>query len=167
MKIELKRIQFSERMSEETNCFVADLYINGKNVGEAKNEGCGGPTNYYGNSKESNDIIRECEKYCSSLPDVDLGNNLKIKNSLEWAIDELFESYLKEKENKRREKVMEKGIMFGVPNGASYQYIHWKGRTLKQIPVPSLQKAVDDIRQKYCKNGVEILNTNLAELGVI
>ena len=30
MKIELKKIEFSERKSEETNSFVADLWCNGK-----------------------------------------------------------------------------------------------------------------------------------------
>ena len=166
MQIELKRIQFSERMSDETNCFVADLYINGKKVGEAKNDGCGGSTDYNGYSRENNDIIRECEEYCKSLPDVDLGD-FKIKNSLENVIDELLENFLKLKEEKKREKLMEKAIIFGVPNGMSYQYVHWRNRTLAQIPFLQLQKAVNDIREKHCKNGVVILNTNLAKLGVI
>ena len=52
MKIELKKISFSERMSDETNCFIADLYINGKKVGECNNDGRGGCTNYGGNTKE-------------------------------------------------------------------------------------------------------------------
>ncbi len=33
-------------MSEETNCFVADLYINGKKIGYVKNDGRGGCTDY-------------------------------------------------------------------------------------------------------------------------
>ena len=32
MKIELKNIKFSEALSEETNAFVCDVYVNGKKV---------------------------------------------------------------------------------------------------------------------------------------
>lgn len=44
MKIELKNFQFFERMSEETNAFVADVYVNGVKVAYAKNDGRGGET---------------------------------------------------------------------------------------------------------------------------
>jgi hypothetical protein len=42
MKIELRKISFNERMSEETNCYAADLYVDGKKVGEVGNDGHGG-----------------------------------------------------------------------------------------------------------------------------
>lgn len=45
MKIELRRLKIVERMSQETTCFIADVYIDGKKVGTAQNEGCGGSTN--------------------------------------------------------------------------------------------------------------------------
>jgi len=43
-KLELRKIVFVERMSEETNCFTAFIYKDGKNVGEAHNDGHGGDT---------------------------------------------------------------------------------------------------------------------------
>lgn len=43
MKLELRNVHFSERMSDETNCFSATVYVNGKRVGEVENRGCGGP----------------------------------------------------------------------------------------------------------------------------
>lgn len=54
-------------MSEETNCFAADLYINDKKVGEYKNDSQGDSTNYYSNSPENNQIIREVEEYFKLL----------------------------------------------------------------------------------------------------
>lgn len=42
VKIELKNIHTNERLSEETNCYSADLYVNGKKVGTTGNRGCGG-----------------------------------------------------------------------------------------------------------------------------
>lgn len=43
-KIELKRVEYSARMSEETACFAADIHIDGKRVGAAQNNGQGGST---------------------------------------------------------------------------------------------------------------------------
>lgn len=165
MEIELKKIQFSERMSEETNCFIADLYINGKNAGEAKNEGCGGPTSYYSNSREGQKLIEEAEEYCKSLPKVKYGD-MEWDQSLEGIIDELLENYLKLKEEKKRLKSMEKSILIGIPNGLSYRVFEWRGKKLSDIPKPLLQKTIEDLRAKYCKDGAVILNTNLEKLGV-
>ena len=88
MKIELKKISFYERMSEETNCFAADLYINGKKVGECKNDGQGGCTDYYGSTLENNQLIREAENYFKTLPQVKAeGLNFMYQPTLENAID--------------------------------------------------------------------------------
>lgn len=166
MKIELRRISFNERMSEETNCFVADLYIDGKKVGECKNEGMGGPTDYYGLETRTNEVIKNAEEYCKSLPKV-VYQDMSWDQSLEGVIDELLENYLKEKEDKKKIKMMEKSIMFGVPNGLSYQRISWGKKSLSEIPFLQLQQTVNDIRKKYCKDGVVILNTNLGKLGIV
>lgn len=44
MKIELKRLKVYPRMSDETLAFVADVWVDGKKVGTAKNDGHGGQT---------------------------------------------------------------------------------------------------------------------------
>ena len=44
MEITSKNISHNERLSEETNCFSATIYIDGKKAGEASNHGHGGPT---------------------------------------------------------------------------------------------------------------------------
>lgn len=166
MKIELKRISFNERMSDETNCFVADLYIDGKKVGEASNEGHGGCTNYGSSTPEGRKLIAEAEKYCKSLPKVrSEALNFEYDMTLEHFIDDLLEAHLKEKEAKKKEKTYLKAICFGIPNGMSYRTVYWKGRTLSQIPLPNLQKAVDDVKAQL-KTGEVIFNTNLVALGV-
>ncbi len=48
MKIELKNIKHMESMSQETNCYSASLYVDGKKIGEVSNEGHGGPDMFYG-----------------------------------------------------------------------------------------------------------------------
>lgn len=166
MKIELKRISINERMSQETTMFIADLYINGKMVGDCRNDGCGGCTNYNDNSSENRKLIAECEKYCKTLPKVKYGNS-ECEQSLEDVIDDLVFKILKEKEEKKFTKKMETAILFGVPNGYSYKSISWKGKKLKQIPLNQLQHTIDIIRKEKCINDEVILNTNLMKLGVV
>lgn len=161
MKIELKKVEFSERMSEETNCFVADLYINGKNVGYVKNDGHGGCTDYRGNSKQDNEVIAQAEAYCKTLPDIDYGT-FKIKNSLENTIDILFEDFLKTKEQKKMEKRMQTCILVGEPHAMTYSYYNFK-RPLSEISATILQMNVERIKEKMKPSEV-ILNTNLQEL---
>jgi len=166
MKIELKKISFNERMSQETNCFIADLYINGKKVGYAKNEGHGGCTDYRGDSKEGNVLIAEAEKYFLSLPKVKPnGYNFMLQPTLEGAIDEQLEDFLKAKAQKKMEKQMLTAILFGVPNGYSYTMIKYSS-PLASMTTIGLQTRVNDAIRKYCIGGVVILNTNLKELGV-
>src|SRR4051812_38482510 len=44
MNIELRKVQYAAFMSEETNAFEAEVWINGKKEGRAHNQGHGGPT---------------------------------------------------------------------------------------------------------------------------
>jgi hypothetical protein len=164
MKIELKNIRFSEALSEETNAFTADLYVNGKKAGYCKNTGQGGCTDYYGIEKHSSDIIKEAEAYCKAQPDIDFGT-FTIKNNLEHTIDQLFEDWLKAKETKKFEKQMKTAILLGVPNGMSYTRYSWKGKSLSEIPKGALQISVNELKKK-CTGGVVILNTNLEALGI-
>jgi hypothetical protein len=166
-KVELKKISFSERMSDETNCFVADLYIDGKKVGSCENDGRGGCTNYGGNTKADNVLIAEAEKYCKTLPHNEFG-----EQSLEDVINDLLEAHLKAKDLAKIEKKMQKkysvAICYGkkIANGYDFATTFWKGRTLAQIPLPYLQKAYDEVKANKMEKGDVILNDNLELLGV-
>lgn len=165
-KVELKRIEFSERLSEETNAFAADLYINGKKVGYCKNDGHGGPTDYNGYTREDNQLIAEVENYCKTLPKAkSVDFNFEYQPTLESMIDDQFELWLKKREEKKMQKLMETAIIWGKPNAGSYTYVKQK-RKLSQFPINVLQSKVDRIKAKHCTNGVVILNTNLAKLGI-
>jgi|JFJP01.1.fsa_nt_gi copper chaperone CopZ len=170
MKIELKRISFNERMSEETNCFSADLYIDGKKVGSCKNDGRGGCTNYGGNSTADYDIIKEAEAYCKTLPKVKSSfDNFEFEQSLESVIDELLEEYLKAKEKSKVQKLMEKAILWGVPDSGRYTMIKYNIPLshVANVRLKKLQETVDAIKIKHCAGNVQILNTNLEALGIV
>jgi len=165
MKIELKNIKFSEAMSEETNAFTADLFINGKKVGYCKNQGHGGCTDYNSYEPENRKVIQEAEAYFKSLPKVkEEKYNFEYQPTLEYAIDEQLENWLKARYEKKMERKMLKAIFIGQPNSDPRSYYGFKV-PLSTIPLPQLQASVDRIKAKLT-NGEVILNTNLTALGV-
>jgi hypothetical protein len=173
MKIELKKISFNERMSDETNCFIADLWIDGKKIGYAQNEGRGGPTDYRANKLEDMKVIREAEAYCKTLPNVrSEALDFEYEMTLEHFIDDLLDAHLKAKDLERINKKMHKAYLSAIcygkklANGYEYATTFWKGRTLAQIPLPYLQKAYDEVKANKLKKGEVILNDNLEALGV-
>jgi hypothetical protein len=63
MEITLKNISHNERLSEETNCFSATIYIDGKKAGEASNHGHGGPTMLH-----PRELEQKIDAYAKTLP---------------------------------------------------------------------------------------------------
>lgn len=123
MKIELKNIHFSERLSQESNAFDANLYIDDIKAGTASNQGHGGPTIYRAFDEKGKTLISDAEKYCKALPAEKFssdGKDYSIEMNLEAYIDKLFDNYLLEKDQKKFQKKidnsMEKGIVVGIPN---------------------------------------------------
>ena len=173
MNIELKNVKFMESLSEGTNCFSADLFVNGRKVGFAKNAGHGGCTEYSHHFDEKNivhnrEAIRLAEVYCASLPDIDYGY-FKIKSTLENVIDCLFEKWLIARDSKKADKKMEKNfqtqICVGVPNSSSYSMYNLK-KPLELYPREKLQQFINGTVKPNLKEGEVILNTNLEKLGL-
>jgi hypothetical protein len=65
MSITLKAVKIHQDMSEETLCFSASLYWNGKKVGRVNNGGHGGGNNY---SYDIPKIRKEITKWIESEP---------------------------------------------------------------------------------------------------
>ena len=168
-KVELKKIDYNERMSQETSCFIANLYINGKLVGECTNDGWGGCTNYYGNSKENNQLLNEVNKYFKSLPHrkSKIIDEILIQPTLEEIIDEIFFEWLKKRELKKMYKLMESAIVVGKKTDESHYFYFKQIHKLSNFPKPILQKLVHIIKEKHCKDDFVILNNNLGELGIV
>lgn len=166
MKIEIKNLRHYSEMSQETNAFTCDLFVDGKKIGYCRNTGCGGPTDYYAFDGKK-DILLSAEEYAKTLPDIEFEyNNEKhyFKSTLENFIDEEVEKQLKEKEDKKYAKKLqkdcEKSICYEIPNG--YALITWKNYTIIQllstpIGIKTIQKKVDELKA----SGKIILNTNL------
>jgi hypothetical protein len=161
MKIDLKAIKFYESMSEETNCFQGKLYINGKYVADVKNDGHGGNTDIYPIDNLTRQITAEAEKYLSHQPKKKCDTyDFEYIRTLESEVDDLFGDWLKAKEDKKFEKQMDKGILYGTKY--NYQMTYWKNMSITaMINNPTgkarLIQVVKDLKAK----GETILNTNL------
>ena len=88
MKIELKSVKHYESMSEETNCFQATIYIDGKRVGEASNRGYGDPINI-----TPYELHKTLDEYASALPPLDY-EGMQIEQDAEIIIGNLLNDWL-------------------------------------------------------------------------
>ena len=68
MNIELKNVQHFERMSEETDCYSASLYVDGVKIGEVSNRGCGGCDEFHGDRAAYDRADRWCRESLPKLP---------------------------------------------------------------------------------------------------
>ncbi len=63
-RITLKNIKYFAAGSQETLCYVAAVYFDGKKVGDAENDGHGGNTMVRYDSKDQRTVV---QAYCASL----------------------------------------------------------------------------------------------------
>jgi len=97
MKIELKNINYAEFASEETNCYSASLYVDGKRLGVVRNDGHGGPDYFDGNQADFNKVNDWCK---ANLPKWEAFGSSGITD-LEMHCASLLSDWLLEKEYKR------------------------------------------------------------------
>lgn len=89
MEITLKNVRLNKRLSEETNCFSADVLVDGKKAFVATNRGCGGPNDYHPHSGDDYSAIRAVSAYAKTLPP------MKSRyGNLEMCIDLLIDGLL-------------------------------------------------------------------------
>lgn len=163
MKVTLKKIKFSEHMSEETNAFTADVYIDGKCCGFAKNDGCGGCTNIQPTFfPDKISIFRECESWLKTQPQINIGSvndPYMVNCDMESMVDMLFEQWLTEQTKKKFEKKMVNHLMWGVIGGNSYKVVKFP-RPLLSMDRFILQNYLNNYKKKFI-DGEQFLNTNL------
>jgi hypothetical protein len=148
--MELKNLSHNASLSEETHCFRASVYINGKRMFTASNGGNGGSNFYspsdFGKGKEAFEeamaIARE-EARQYTLKKIELGEDLqwaidafgdgKSDELIDWLITDLINEQLTLKEMR---KVMKKKVIVYDPKGNDILHL---GR----------EKPTDEILEKY------------------
>lgn len=170
MNIEIKNIKINKAFSEETICFIADVFVNGVKTAYAKNDGHGGCT-FYNRYEGKEALLDKAEQYAKTLPSskfFDLVIPCDLGSLIDKAVDDKFNEGEKAKFKKKLDKDMDKNICFGVPNGNSYRMIGYKqplkATVLSTQGRESVTKLIARVKGEL-KEGEEILNTNLKELG--
>lgn len=99
MNIELKNVKYAEFASQETHCFEASIYIDGKRAGTVNNDGRGG-SNFYHPPKMEEAI----NAYAATLPATKWkldDKELEIKQDADTVIGDLLVAYLYGRDLKR------------------------------------------------------------------
>ena len=111
MKIELKNIKHSEFASQETNCYQATIYINGKKVGTVENGGYGGCDNVH-----PYEVANQIDEYAKTLPkivcdwiDRETGKPAEMTQTHETIFSDILNYWLVSKDLKR---IMSKRIVY-------------------------------------------------------
>ena len=167
MKLELKNVKINEAFSEETLMFKADLFVDGKKVGYASNDGRGGCTSYnaYENQREA---LGKAEAYALTLPSTITefgGKDYEFKSSLEsWiddAVNKIYDDKANAKAEKKMQKLMETQVVWGVPNGNTYRHMGFKHSIKLDVLSPaSVKSLVDAVKSRMLPNE-EIFNKNI------
>ena len=113
-KIEMKNISYYERGSEETPCYNATVYINGKKAVEVSNDGQGGcdrqhPYPQFNNEYPNINVIRELDAYCVEKFGTEKYEWGEIEYDLEhWCQREMYTA----QDRKLLKRNMKKNVMF-------------------------------------------------------
>jgi len=76
MELQLKSIKYTGWMSEETLCFTANLYVDGKVFAEVSNQGHGGSTDFRPHPKSKTEMpffftLHYVEAHCEAMPNLE------------------------------------------------------------------------------------------------
>jgi hypothetical protein len=157
MQIELKNFRFYDRLSEETLCFVGNIWVNGVKCGYAENSGKGGCCSYHHEGTAlSRELIADAEGFCES-------NGNTLYNYLDDLACELATKKEKDALAKKLNKEMQKAILIGTDS--QYQVISFKKplREVWETQPDYFKKVLIEKLDKYKVKGYRLLNTNIPQ----
>jgi hypothetical protein len=103
MKITLKKLAHNARLSHETACYSADVYIDGKKAGTAENSGTGGA-----DLIQPHSLQKLLEDYAATLPPITLDGHT-IPESAETVLGKALDAALAER---RLGRLLKKHVVF-------------------------------------------------------
>lgn len=136
MKIELKNIKVVESLSDETNCFTATVYVDGKKIGELSNRGHGGPDDFHGDY----DAFNKAEAWLKDNMDpVELWEGHTTPMDMELYCGQLIEDWRLAKSLKAD---MRGKVLFIEPGKEGIMALRWKGvRKIEDRHIESVRKS--------------------------
>ena len=107
MNIELKKIDYSARLSEETMCFKAEIWVDGVKAGTASCHGHGDPVLI-----SPRNLVELMNNHAKTLPRREFGEGHSLEMDAEMIVNGLMDDWLIMKDMK---KAFAKKLLFTVP----------------------------------------------------
>lgn len=115
MKIELKKVHYSKALSQETSAFTAEIWVDGKKRGDARNDGHGGMT-----LVNPPTLAREIDAYARTLPPLPPSDGIPMELPMDSDIllGDLLNEHLLAKDLK---SALKRKVLFTMDDGKLYQ----------------------------------------------
>lgn len=97
-KLELKSIHHSATLSQETHAFSANIYVNGKKVGQVRNEGHGGCDLVH--LEKDSVSLSDLNKYCLSIEPPKSDKDKQLEDKYQFSVTYDFEIWCCEQVNR-------------------------------------------------------------------
>ena len=135
MKFELKNVKYAAFASEETACYEASLYVDGKRIGQVSNQGHGGCDDFHGDDKayrEANEWLKANETWdtkvvfgasADALPD-------EMPVDIEHKCSGLLDQWLLERDLKNG---LKRKVLFTQPNEKGVFQVAKRGNPVDAI----------------------------------
>lgn len=94
MLIEIKKVQVNQRLSQETHCFSADVWIDGVKAGAIQNAGHGGPDDFFP-VQGGQTLAQINERIAREMPEVP--GFPSLTNDLEIVVGDLVNAHVVQK----------------------------------------------------------------------
>lgn len=165
MKIELKNLKYFASLSEETNAFTANLYINGKVCGVAKNSGHGGETYVLVSNRE---LYNQFLEHLKTLPKIKIGKNYYNVDT-DLYIGDLVCKILEQKRLKKFNDKIKKSCLNsicyakkGEEDTTFYKITLSNGYTIEQAKkFPKTLASLHNKKNELERKGFIVFNTNI------
>lgn len=149
MQIELKNVQYNARMSDETSCYSAQIWVDGKHFCDVMNRGHGGPDEHIPVKGMAGNAMHEAIRVLNTRIKKDRGTEkmygMEIDIDLEIVCGELLNAHLAARDLKRS---LGRQFLFCKPGQKGvFQIKKVAGRELEQLAA---------IKKKF--NGITTLN---------
>lgn len=152
-RVELRKIKHATFASEETECFEAQVYINGVHYGSASNDGKGGCNMYHGVEQyRGDDLYDRLNAIAKTMPPVEF-HGTKLNVDPDILVGDILAAEL---EKRRMKRLCARKVLFRIKSEA-YRDGEWS--TLKNPYTPA---AKNYLVTKYGENLGEILNETLS-----
>lgn len=148
MRIELKNVQINHTLSEETFCYTATIYVDGKRAFEASNHGHGGPDSYQPVRGYTGPSEQEIDAWLKANRAPDTTYGITIDHSFEIEVGELLNAHVAAAERRRVTKAFDKILAKQIAALRDGKLVTWKAP-----PTPDL---IAKVRTSHPT--VEILN---------